>query len=415
MNKTVYVASAVIFSTLFAVPFSTQSFSQDADGPDILSKMRSFDEAFLQAQTLVVSIEAPAIRDNEYEKGQKITKITTTSYGGAIAVEREIAYTDTPAYREKTPATEIDYRPDGRLIVWRHTRERSLLESDFQGHSDELTCVLVSPNGQTTEFEAGNPSFDLYQPSDSRRHLFMWIPIWSTGRGFASSLSRITEVRQSEDGLISFHASGFLNQQIQGTWRMVVDPQTAYLVRSASFTAAEGARPSFVCTTSGTKWFDSCSLAERASISRGYDLVDQTVRTATIEQYKAQPDTALFDNVRKILRGPLPKGARVYDWVIDPENVFAYSAGELPISDKDLLDSVKDGNAPGTPNNVSANTKNDSLRGSNERSGPSDQRNSGPLPANPRKNLMPYWIAAVVIVAIVIFAVGASLHGKSNK
>ncbi|UCG46581.1 MAG: hypothetical protein JSU94_13865 [Phycisphaerales bacterium] len=425
MNKTVCAANTVILSTLLAVLFSTRSFSQDADGPDILSKMRSFDEAFLQSHTIVLRIQTPAKRDNEYERGRKITKITTTSHDGAMAVEREISYTDTPAYREKTPATEIDYRPDGRLIVWRHTRERSLLEPDFQGHSDELTCVLVSPDGQTTEFQAGNPSFDLYRPSDAKRHLFMWIPIWSTGRGFTRSLSSINEVSQSEDGLITFTASGVLHPRVQGTWRMVVDPKAGYLVRSASFAAARAAAPSFVCTTSGTKWFDSCALAERANVSRGLDLVDQTVRTATIEDYKPQADMALFEKTRKILRGPLPKGARVYDWVINPQNVVAYIAGVHPLSDDDLLDTVAEANLPAESNQVSDKPNSGAAppHDSNEikkpsqppvdRNDSSDQNTRSPAAgANARS---PFFWTLVALIACAIVAIAAIRYAKSKK
>ena|GEM_PF-2289138 len=425
MNKTVCAASTVIFSTLLAVLFSTRSFSQDADGQDILSKMRSFDEAFLQSHTIVLRIQIPAKRENEYERGQKITKITTTSHDGAIAVEREISYTDMPAYREKTPATDINYRPDGRLIVWRHTRERSLLESDFQGHSDELTCVLVSPDGQTTEFEAGNPSFDLYRPSDAKRHLFMWIPVWSTGRGFARSLSRINEVSQSEDGLISFTASGFLHPRVQGTWRMVVDPKAGYLVRSASFAAAQGAAPSFVCTTSGTKWFESCALAERANVSRGFDLVNQTVRTAAIENYKPQADMALFEKTRNILRSPPPVGARVYDWVINPQNVVAYIAGVHPLSDDDLLDAVAEANLPAESNQASDKIKNNAtaLRNSNDVEKPSHppadqndsaEQNTAPPVAGSNARSAFFW-TLVAVIACAIVAIGAIRYAKSKK
>gem|GEM_PF-377635 len=302
--------------------------ARDTNDQDILNKMRSLDKSFLEAYALVVHEQTSAAsRFNQYEQGQKLTKITVTSHEGAIAVEREISYTKVPAYRPKTPATKLDYRPDGKLIVWRHTRERSLMESDFQGHQNELMCFLVSPDGQITTHQ-GTPSFDFHRPTDMKRYLrYFRHPIWATGRGFANSLSKVTDVRQAQDGLISFRSSGFLDPRIQGTWQMLVDPNAAYLVRSASFTSNGSSKPSFVCTTSGTKWFNTYCLAERANIGDN----------AIIQQYKPEPDMDLLADFRRIFRGQLPTGTRVYDWRADPKNVIPYLVGEVPMSEKEIL------------------------------------------------------------------------------
>jgi Leucine-rich repeat (LRR) protein len=309
--------------------------SRDTDERDIISKMRSFDEAFLKACTLVVHMRTPASPFNQYERGQTLTRITVILHEGAIAVEREISYTDVPAYREKTPATEIDYSPDGRLIVWRYTRERSLIESDFQGHQAEKKCLLVSPDGQVTEHH-GRPSFDFYRPSDMQRYIrWFHAPIWATGRGLASSLTTVTEVHQGEDGLISFSASGFLDPRIEGTWQMVVDPKADCLIRSACFTASGSDTPSFECTTSGTKWFDAYCLAERANIGRLQD-------TAVTEQYKPEPNMVLLDEFRRILRGPLPEGVVVYDWRPNPQSVVPYIVPKSTMSEQDVLNETVD-------------------------------------------------------------------------
>jgi hypothetical protein len=337
------------FVEVMLVLFSCPLLYAAPSGSELLSRLRAHDEAFLQAQTLVVHIQTPARRElNQYERGQKLSKITLTSYQGAIAYDREISYTDVPAYRRRRG---IDYDEDGRLIVWRDTRERSLIESDFQGMQRGLTCLLISPDGRITQHRGG-PKFYFYQPSHTIRYFWFWTPIWATGRGFADLLSKVTEVRQAEDGLISFSASGFLNlnPRVPGVWQMVVDPNADYLVRSASFTASKGSKPDFACTTSGTKWFDTCCLAERADMGGVYGIYP----AAVTEQYKPEADMELLDEVRRILRGSLPKGATVYDRRPNPERVFNYVVGEHPMSEEEVLDLALDatGEASSAPSLV---------------------------------------------------------------
>ena len=129
------------------------------------------------------------------DSGQKIQKITLTRHEGAMAIKREICYTESPAYRPKTSDVQgVDYDMNGRLIVWRHTCERSLIEPDFQGHQAELVCLMVSPDGEITEEYGAKPTFDIYQPADMQRYFLSWNPILATGRGFSKHLSKIVEV-----------------------------------------------------------------------------------------------------------------------------------------------------------------------------------------------------------------------------
>ena len=414
MTKTTNVAGRMIYLIVPVLLLSPHLSGQNTEEQGLLDKMRSFDNATLGTHTLVVNMQYAAARDNDLDRGQKLTKITVTTHAGAMAIEREISYTDVPAYRAKTPATEIDYRPDDSLIVWRTTRSRSLMELGFQAHQDESMSLLVSPDGQIREVQ-GSSSFDLYRPSDTQRYLQFWTPVWTTGRGFVNSLSRITETSRTDEGLISLRASGFLNPRTQGAWQMVVDPQAGYLVRSATFTPSGHSNPSFVCTTSGTKWFDACSVAERGTISRAYDLAQQMVTTTQIERYTPEPAMNLLEECRRILHGPFPRGAKVYDWVANPDgHVFAYIAGDLPISDKDLLnglldDPTKDAADKPQSDGAADSVMNNSGHGSEETNAPSRappaQGSAQTLPASGRR-LWGFWMPVMTVLLIAIAAIG---------
>ena len=291
--------------------------SSPAIKDDIISKMRSFDDTFMQASTIVVKTKSPVKSMMQAERGDKIEEITIVLNKNTIAVDREISYTEMPVYQKMPSVRTIDYDPNGRLIVWRHTRERSLLEPDFQGHSDELKCILVSPDGQTTEYAAGNPSFDFYRPDDMQRYSLFLYPILATGRGFSKYLSEVIEMHKTKDGLVNFSARGFSPLGVAQIWQMVVDPNANYLVRSASYKLIN---ETFSFSTTGIKKFDGHSMAQRANIGPQI--------TMEIQDYKPEVNKELLETTINMLRGPLPKGSKVYDWVTNPGHVTAYIAGD---------------------------------------------------------------------------------------
>ncbi|MBN1973183.1 MAG: redoxin domain-containing protein [Sedimentisphaerales bacterium] len=281
---------------------------------DIISRMRSFDEAFMQSSTIVVKTKSSVKSRMQAERGDKIEEITIVLNKRTIAVDREISYTEMPVYQN---VSAMDLNPDGTLVVWRPTRERSLLEPDFQGYTRELKGIHISPDGETTEFDAATPSFDFYRPDDMQRYSYFWYPILATGRGFSQYLSKVIGMHKTEDGLISFSASGFSHNGIALTWQMVVDPNADCLVRSASY---ELKNASFSIDTTGIKKFDGHLLAQRANI--GTQIIME------ILGYKPEVNKELLETTINILRGPLPKGSKVYDWVTNPGRVAAYIAGD---------------------------------------------------------------------------------------
>jgi len=348
----VLVIISIVFLALIAVPTTIalttrktdktdvqvegiQSFAEDLNGEEILHKLRSFDDSFLQNQTFVMEIEEPTHFYKRDKSPIKI-KITLTSDGNSIGWEKEIYYMSQPSYRERTPNRDIDYDRNGNLIVWRTIRERGLIEDDFQARQREMMLIRVSPQGDIVE-EEGAPIVEFRRPLplDSVKVLDFKRPIWSTGRGFADSINRIIEAKEDPNGLISFSAHGSFGSNLEGTWKMVVEPKAAYIVRSASFTPEGAEKPYFVLTTTGTKWFEGGSLAEEARFF--LVLGDETeITTTKTEQFKPEPDFSLFNKLRETLRGTLPDNTDVHDYRNSPDIPVRYRVGRAVSKETDV-------------------------------------------------------------------------------
>jgi beta-lactamase regulating signal transducer with metallopeptidase domain len=277
-------------------------------GRNILNKMRDSDTVFLRSSTIVVEARSAIFEQEQISPGEKIENITVVLSPVTIAVDRRISYTEMPAYRERTALTEGDYLSDGRLLVWRHTRERSLLESSFQGHRDDLMSVLVSRDGQISIQSSAAPTFDFYAPGDPQRYGWFWTPILATGRGFSQYLREVVEMHELENGLIRLEARGVSHLGVALTWNMVVDPGADYLVRSASYAYENG---SFDFHSTGVKKFGLQTLAERADFGRG---MTRGTRLE-IRDYQPVSDSEILSGIRDaFFREPLPEGSRVVDW-----------------------------------------------------------------------------------------------------
>ncbi|MHC4097501.1 MAG: M56 family metallopeptidase, partial [Planctomycetota bacterium] len=301
--------------------------AQEIGGIELLDKLRSFDKSFLQSQTVVLEMQSQTKLEHMPDPESTKKRITLTSENGSIAIEREILYTSQPSYHKMTDQTVVDYDSSENLLVWRTTRSRSLLEPDFQAHQKDLILIRVSPQGDLIEQE-GAPTAELYKPTDSQRFMDFMFSIWTTGRGFADSLSRITEVYQEQNGLIGIRAKGTFSPKMEGSWQMSLDPKAAYLVRSASFTSNGKDSPMFVCTTTGTKWSENCCLAETANIGWGFDLLRGDLTTAKLEKFKLEADRPLFVKLRRILREKLALNTQVIDFRISPPYRFQVDGGK---------------------------------------------------------------------------------------
>lgn len=414
MNKVIQIGNVITFLTALATLLCTQSSAEELEGQELLDKLRSLDKSFLHTQTTVIEMERPEYDIQLRYEGSTKKKTTLTSDDGRMAIECERWYMSEPIYR--TGSEPIDYDKDGNYLVWRNIRSCSLLEPDLHAQQRERILIRVTPQGDLIEQE-GAPVVEFYEPADSSwMFLDFMLPIWATGRGFAEHLSRITEVDQDQQsGLINFRASGSFSPKIEGTWEMSVDPKAAYLVRSASFTPNRGVSPSFICTTTGTKWFDTCCLAKKATIKMDADIppLNDNVITAASKEFKPQADMALFSKARNLLRGPLPKDTDVIDFRVTP--TLKYRVGKLPMTDRELLDVVADAELAIFDTNQAALKQVSITADANSEPMDANHLRYGTTSPAPNRDGGRYAIFALAAVVVGVVAIGAIYASKRAK
>jgi len=304
----------------------------EIDGREVLEQLRSLDKVFLQAATINLDSNS----HSNWPERDTTTRVQTTltTDGSSIGWTQEISYISPPVYVENNPWNPVDGRT-GNYSIWRTTRSSALIESDFQAYHDELILLSVSPEGTFTETE-GAPSVEVRRADDSEKFVLFKTVLWSCGRGFADHLRKIVKAEQDQDGFINIEAYGSYADKIaQGVWKLRVDPNAGYLVRSASFTRTGLPRPYIVLASTGMKWTGGVPVAEEAVYSIGGDIKAVETRTS---QFEPRVDQALLGELRNKLRGELPKGTRVSDFRNNPREPTSYMVGRGPVSDKEVPD-----------------------------------------------------------------------------
>lgn len=412
MRQTVRLKNMMVVAGLFVMLLFAKSSAEDLNGQELLDKLRSYDSAFLDSQTISMEMEKP-VNWNRADERQKIA-IALTIDNGSIGWEEDISYLSDVRYRgDLVPQ---NYDKDGNLFVWNVTRKQGLIENDFQARRKEMVLLLVSPTGDFTEVEAA-PVVEFRQPSDRTKSIQYKSVIWSTGRGFADHLKEIVETKKDESGLIHFTAHGNFVSNRDGLWEMVVDPKSGYLVRSASFTGNGGRSPTFICTTMGTKWSDNCSLAKEGRFST-WD--KSKITTTQTVQFEREPDAKLFDKLRKTLRSELPRDTEVVDWRTNSDKALRFRVGSFPMKNSELLDAVADANLAVYDTNltepqqvITSSDANAEQIGAGETDA-SDSRLLASSPG-PAKRTLRYVIFALVAVVIAVLTIGVVYARKTTK
>jgi hypothetical protein len=315
-----------------AIVTASRLTGAEIDGPEVLEQLRSLDKVFLQAAT--INLDSNCHSNWPEPNEATFVQTTLTTDGSSIGWTSEIFYISPPVYVVDNPWNAVDGRT-GNYLIWRTTRSSALIESDFQGYHDERILLSVSPDGTFTETE-GAPTLELRRADDSEKFLLFKRLLWSSGRGFADHLDKIVEAEQDQDGFINIEAHGSHADKIgQGVWKLRLDPDAQYLVRSASFTQTGLVRPTYLFTSTGTKSTAGVPVAEEAVYSMLGNIKTVKARTS---QFQPKVDQELLDKLRNKLRGRLPKNTSVRDFRNNPRKPFSYTVGKGPVSDKHLLD-----------------------------------------------------------------------------
>jgi hypothetical protein len=198
---------------------------------------------------------------------------------------------------------------EGRLIVWR-TMEKYVLSSPARNVAIErLKTFLVDPNNRAAP--AGENTGVYYWPigSDDSACEFRQFQ-HGIGRGYSKHLARVTSTEPA-DGLVKMTAEGPYGEGPEGIWELSIDPNSDWIVRSASFRFTGLDKPSVIVTNRGILSKDDVSIAKYGTYksTAGLEL------SIEVDDLAREPLAVkrLVDEVTAVIDSPLPVGAFIMD------------------------------------------------------------------------------------------------------
>ncbi|HUT31583.1 MAG TPA: hypothetical protein VMX13_17465 [Sedimentisphaerales bacterium] len=229
----------------------------------------------------------------------------------------------------EAPQTDTDRARSGVMIALRSTYffgPTAQAKYDFVGK--------VPPPGPLSPWPEDSPglatcgSLDLDDPNAPTYKFELKRTLWSLGRGYSSHLTNITQLTQQEEGLISVAASGTDISGRQGAkWELTVDPDAAYMVRSAKVYRPGQDEPTISIANSGIEWHGSTCVPQKSEWKDVY----AGGRTTSSEflSSSSQPDVQFLEHAQKTMERPYMLHTDVTDQRMTPELTLQYNAGEL--------------------------------------------------------------------------------------
>jgi hypothetical protein len=197
----------------------------------------------------------------------------------------------------------------GNLIVWRTTTKYSLSSRQQDTEIERLQCFLVDPNNKAKLMGENTLVFRRPIGSGDSTREFRQFQL-AIGWGYSKHLARSVST-QSVDGLVKMTAEGSYGTGSEGTWELSLDPNSAYLVRGASFQRSGANKPSITITNTGTFSKGTLKIARRGTFESviGLKLFVEITDLAT----DASAAKRLIDEVGAVVNVPAPKGASILD------------------------------------------------------------------------------------------------------
>jgi hypothetical protein len=305
---------------------------------DIIEKLKAFDDIVLQQHTLTIERSQDKQFFFDFDPVGFKETVTVTVDGDTTAYSVTRYYDKEPSFPQKKQPPSY-YTREGNIIIWRDTNRQGLIGPDLNANRAQRITTTLTPDNKVILQDEGAPSVE-FKPvdSDDTHVLDHLVPILSTGRGYGHHLVRAKEIIEETANEITFTAYGRFGRD-EALWKLTVDTQNGYLVRSAEF-YGEGRPPILAVSTKGTKWFGDRCIAETSSywVSQPNNVV-----AGKVKKYEPRADRELIAETRKLFT-ELSPNTDVVDWRGNTEDPLMYRVGHLPLSDRDMLKDVFDSN-----------------------------------------------------------------------
>jgi RNA polymerase sigma factor (sigma-70 family) len=296
-------------------------------GSDIIEKLKAFDNTVLQQHTLTIERTQAKQFFFDYDNVGFRETVTVTVDGDTTAYSITRYYDKEPSYPTNLPSHNYD--KEGSFINWRDTKRQGLISPELNANRAQRVTKKLTPDNQVLIDDEGAPRVEFRDVGDAasiETYVLDYLaPILSTGRGYGSLLVRVKEIIEETPNEITFTAYGRFGRE-KALWKIAVDTQNRYLVRSAQF-YGEGNPPILSFSTKGTKWYGDLCVAETATI-----WIDKpsNVVTEKVQKYEPKADRELIDNIRGIFTDLSPN-TDVVDWRGNRKEPLMYRVGHSPL------------------------------------------------------------------------------------
>jgi hypothetical protein len=271
------------FSNIFAwllcgVLWPGANHAQDAANEgQIIETLVAFDQAFLSGINLTLEATHPTT-GFDISQGYCTSIVRITGDGTQLAMDCRQIKMNSPRFAANR--LEPDYEEDGNYVV-NFTKNLSVyLGPDSWKTRIDQERQAVDPANAVVRATPASPLFEVRTVGhqDPKNRVFRYLlPL---GRGFSDLLEKITSSTPLEDGLLRITATGSLFSPNMGEWEIVLDPQSDYLIQSATFTR-EGSdtKATVVCDTMGGQFDGGLSLWNKGAfqLASNYDISVQLI------------------------------------------------------------------------------------------------------------------------------------------
>lgn len=211
------------------------------DTESVYEKLQFFDTKYSKAiSSYGTVLHPPPFNAKDHPTVEKSWEFTASSSQIAIIEEAigdpSIEYRQRPSDVSINTSGVVNYDKDENMYIGVETKAVWCFEKNKSSKYRCITSFKVDANDQILK-RTPNNNFRYCDADSSSLLLGPKTAMWVLGRGFSNCISEVSDVRVTDGGQLEVTASGglFDKETMLGTWKLVVDPENDYIVRSAKF------------------------------------------------------------------------------------------------------------------------------------------------------------------------------------
>lgn len=225
MHLPLRVAWSLLALAVFCPAFQVRA----EDEFEVLKNLKDYDSIFESGFTVTSTRQST---DNLI-RGRLFINVTRKwrlcFEGERVGYVMEVVDYEKPTY---VPLKQL--KEGEALSLGVRTRQWGYWGHDLSGNHYEDTVLQISPDGQIKETGKMHNS-SVFGPRDDGPVAPRRVALWSLGRFYSKQLDEITKSEKSTDGKLLVTAMGKKGDGESGRWDLEIEPDAAWMVRSAKF------------------------------------------------------------------------------------------------------------------------------------------------------------------------------------